>query len=554
MLPDTSGTAAAPGAPPLSTPQRNAAASAPAPGASPLSTPRSNTAAQAPWAPPPPAPQRNTAAVAKTAPAAAPATPSPEADDPLLRARESFWTYCTLINPAFYREDRPHLRRLCDTLQAFIEGTLPAPDGTPCTRLCISLPPRHGKSYTMCLFNQWRFGREPSERIINVSYNELLSARFSKAVRDGISAKRVERPQAGGGPMAFSDVFPGVRIRPGDGAAQLWSLQNQYFSFLGTGFGGTVTGVGCTLLIIDDPIKNHLEAYNPQRLDEQWEYYVNTLLSRVEEGGRVILVMTRWALGDLAGRAMAAEPGKWVCVRQSACLDERAGRMLCPSLLSFESWRQKRELMARDIFEANFQNEPIDRQGRLYEGFCTYDVLPPGGTRVSYTDTADTGADFLCCILAQVVEGRAYVLDVIYTDEPMEKTEKWVAEAHFTHQIDDAVVESNNGGRGFARNVEKILWQVYHTRRTRVLCRQQRQNKESRILTQAPFVQRSVLFPTDWHTRWPRYYAAMSGYMRKGRNPHDDAPDATTGLAEYVQYGAQIRRAFYSGKGARGAC
>lgn len=523
------------------------------PGASPLSMPRSNTAAPAPGASPPPAPRRSTAAAAKAAPAAAPATPSPEADAALQRARESFWTYCTLINPAFYREDRPHLRRLCDTLQAFSEGALPAPDGTPCTRLCISLPPRHGKSYTMCLFNQWRFGREPSERIINVSYNELLSARFSKAVRDGISAKRVEGPK-GGGPMAFSDVFPGVRIRPGDGAAQLWSLQNQYFSFLGTGFGGTVTGVGCTLLIIDDPIKNHLEAYNPQRLDEQWEYYVNTLLSRVEEGGRVILVMTRWALGDLAGRAMAAEPGKWVCVRQSACLDERTGRMLCPSLLSFESWRQKRELMARDIFEANFQNEPIDRQGRLYEGFCTYDDLPPGGTRVSYTDTADTGADFLCCILAQVVEGRAYVLDVIYTDEPMEKTEKWVAEAHFTHQIDDAVVESNNGGRGFARNVERILWQVYHTRHTRVLCRQQRQNKESRILTQAPFVQRNVLFPTDWHTRWPRYHAAMSGYLRKGHNPHDDAPDATTGLAEYVQYGAQIRRAFYSGKGARGAC
>lgn len=495
--------------------------------------------------------------------------------DLITRARESFWTYCRLINPRFYREDRPHLRRLCDTLQAFGEGSLPAPDGTPCTRLCISLPPRHGKSYTMCLFNQWRFGRNPGERIINVSYNELLSARFSKAVRDGIGAKRVggrERPPGGpngeapetkvngtgGGSerlqYGFSDIFPDVRIRPGDGAAQLWSLQNQYFSFLGTGFGGTVTGVGCSLLIIDDPIKNHLEAYNPQRLDEQWEYYVNTLLSRVEEGGRVILVMTRWALGDLAGRAMAAEPGKWVCIRQSACLDESTGRMLCPSLLSFESWRQKRELMARDIFEANYQNEPIDRQGRLYEGFRTYEELPPGGVRISYTDTADTGADFLCSILAQVWEGRAYVLDVIYTDEPMEKTEQWVAEAHYIHRIDDAVVESNNGGRGFARNVENRLWQMYHTRRTRVLCRQQRQNKESRILTQAPFVQTSVLYPRDWSARWPRYYAAMSGYLRKGHNAHDDAPDATTGLAEYVQYGAQIRRAFYSGKGARGAC
>ena len=83
------------------------------------------------------------------------------------QARDSFWDYCRQMNPAFFREDRPHLRELAETLQALEEGTLKAPDGSVCRRLAISEPPRHGKSYTMTLFNQWCFGRNPQDRIIN---------------------------------------------------------------------------------------------------------------------------------------------------------------------------------------------------------------------------------------------------------------------------------------------------------------------------------------------------------------------------------------------------
>ena len=107
-------------------------------------------------------------------------------------ARRSFWAYCKLMNPGFFREDRPHLRELAETLQALEEGTLYAPDGSVCRRLAISEPPRHGKSYTMTLFNQWCFGRNAEDRIINVSYNETLSSRFSKGVRDGIDATKVD--------------------------------------------------------------------------------------------------------------------------------------------------------------------------------------------------------------------------------------------------------------------------------------------------------------------------------------------------------------------------
>lgn len=91
------------------------------------------------------------------------------AEDPGIRAaRSSFWAYCRLINPGFFREDRPHLRELAETLQKLDAGEIKNPDGSVCRKLAISEPPRHGKSYTMTLFNQWCFGRNPQERVINV--------------------------------------------------------------------------------------------------------------------------------------------------------------------------------------------------------------------------------------------------------------------------------------------------------------------------------------------------------------------------------------------------
>lgn len=121
----------------------------------------------------------------------------------------------------------------------------------------------------------------------------------------------------------------------------------------------------------------------------------------------------------------------------------------------------------------------------------------------------------------------------------------------YSSHTQDAIIESNNGGRGFARNVKRILWDTFRSRRTRIIDRDQRSNKQSRILSQATFVMTNIFYPADWNERWPRYYAAMCSYMRKGRNAHDDAPDATTGLAEYMQGGSAQRSHYYSGKGAR---
>lgn len=122
-----------------------------------------------------------------------------------------------------------------------------------------------------------------------------------------------------------------------------------------------------------------------------------------------------------------------------------------------------------------------------------------------------------------------------YTDEPMEATEPLVAAQLHDYHVDIAKIESNNGGRGFARSVERILWEQYADRTVAIEWFHQSENKQARILSGASYVMRNLYYPENWDRRWPEYYRDMNTYQRSGKNAHDDAPDATTGIAEMLQ-------------------
>ena len=144
-----------------------------------------------------------------------------------------------LLNPEGIVDGRI-LADLCDTLQGIFEGRLINPKtGEAYRNLMINLPPRHGKSYTLTLFVQWCMGRRNETRVISVSYNDILAGRFARNVRDGIDADKLDSKVP-----IFHDVFPSTRVKQGDAAAQLWSLEGQFFNYLATGFGGTITGIG----------------------------------------------------------------------------------------------------------------------------------------------------------------------------------------------------------------------------------------------------------------------------------------------------------------------
>ena len=120
----------------------------------------------------------------------------------LALARMRFYRFCQLLDPKFYQPHRDYLRSVCDTMQDFIEG--------PKTVLIINMPPRHGKSFTMSHFVEWLLGRDQTKKVVMGSYNETLSTRFSKTVRNAISEIKADASRT-----VYSDIFPGVRIKDG---------------------------------------------------------------------------------------------------------------------------------------------------------------------------------------------------------------------------------------------------------------------------------------------------------------------------------------------------
>ena len=449
-------------------------------------------------------------------------------------ARRNFFDYCHLKAPDFYRPERVYLVEFCRELQAFIK----ADDDV----LIINAPPRHGKSRTIGCFVEWVLGGDHRYKIMTGSYNEKLSTTFSKGVRDTIMEVKADRYRP-----VYADVFPNTRVKQGDAAMNLWSLEDGYNNYLATSPGGTATGFGADLMIIDDLIKSKYEANNANTKQDHWDWFTGTMYSRLEENGKIIIVMTRWATDDLAGRMVehAAEYG-WTIRHLKYRAVQEDGSMLCPDILSRKSYEVKRRAMGAEVADANYQQEPIDIKGRLYTHFKTYTDVPrddaghPLFVAVkSYTDTADTGSDNLTHIVYGVTPAKdAYVLDVIHTKEPMEITEPAVAKSIHEHGVTWADIESNNGGRGFARNVKQILINRYGNSRASVLWFHQSRNKIARILSNATNVMEHVLFPADWMYRWPEYYEDMTRYQKEGRNAHDDAQDATTGVIEKMQGGA----------------
>lgn len=438
-------------------------------------------------------------------------------------ARREFWEYCKLMAPDFYKENRVYLKTMANTMQEFYENEE--------EYFIINLAPRHGKSRTAKLFVQWVLGKYPKDKVITGSYNETLSTVFSKGVRNKI------QEVAGDGKLVYSDVFPDTRVKRGDGAANLWGLEgNDTNSYLATSPTGTATGFGADLILIDDVIKNEYEARNENIKEQHYKWFTDTMLSRREGKRKVIIVMTRWASDDLAGRVIESlerqhKPYKLISLK---AWDGK--KMLCDDILNYEQYQDiLNGDTGRDIIEANYNQQPIDMEGRLYSTLQVYKEVPTDFESVdSYTDTADTGSDYLCSIIYGVKDCKAYVLNVIYTQDGMEVTENLVAKALTDYNVNRAYIESNNGGRGFARNVKRIGQEQYQNTITRIMPFTQSKNKQSRILTGSTGVMNNILFPSDWMYRWKEYHRDMTKYQRVGANAHDDAPDATTGVYEYL--------------------
>lgn len=439
-------------------------------------------------------------------------------------SRREFWEYCKFTSPDFYTEDRAFLKDLAERLQWFIEEAEEQ-------LMVVNMPPRHGKSRTATKFVQWLFGKFGSHiKVMTGSYNETLSGTFAKQVRDTIA----EKPTSG--VIVYNDIFPDTKIKYGEAAAQKWALEGSgQANYLATSPTGTATGFGCNIMIIDDLIKTAEEAYNANRLQQLISWFTDTMLSRTENSFKIIIIMTRWSSDDLAGFVLE-NYDHVIHISYKAVQED--GSMLCSEVLSKADYDLKTKNMNKDIVLANYQQEPVDIKGRLYSKFKTYTEIPKDENGnalfkyiLNYTDTADEGRDFLCSICYGMYEESYYLLDVLYTKDAMEITEPETAKMLTRNNVGCAIIESNNGGRGFARNVERECKSLGN-RHTNIKWFHQSKNKIARILSNSTSVMNNVYFPVNWEDKWPEFARDIKRYQKEGKNEHDDGPDALTGVYE----------------------
>lgn len=437
-------------------------------------------------------------------------------------ARRDFYSYCRVLRPKVYQRDRFFLQDLCNKMQEFYYNDDEF--------MLINMPPRHGKSCTTERFVEWILGKNSLLRIISASYSHDLSKEFSTKVKNTIATERLDDN------IVYNDIFPDTKIKYGAAEAMKWKTEaSPQVNYLATSPGGSATGFGCEFMIIDDLIKNKYVANNERELEANWEWFTGTMLSRREGKKKVLVVMTRWNSKDLAGRLkefLEEEGIKHTHINYK--VEQENGDILCESIFGRKDVEKYKKL-DYNTFQANYNQEPIDAKGCLYTNLLTYTELPEVITTIdNYTDTADKGKDYLCSINYAVDKnGYAYILDVLYTQESMETTEIKTAEMFIRDKVNFAHIESNNGGRGFARNVDRIMQERGH-RHTKVKPFHQSKNKESRILTGSTGVMQNIYFPHDWKQRYPQFYKDVTGFQRAGDNLHDDCVDALTGVYEKI--------------------
>lgn len=457
----------------------------------------------------------------------------------IIEARKSFWSFCQLLSPDFYTESRPHLKDFCTVLQSFVEEKLLKSNGEPFKNLIIEKPPRHGKTRTLIHLSAWLLGRDNSFKIISTSYNDDEAQSFSKYTRNLIAEERNTPLQ-----IIYKDIFSKARIKHGDASAHEWALDGQFFNYKGAGVGGTITGKGGNLILVDDPVKNAEEAFNENHLNKLWTWFTGTLLSRQEHGAFKIVCHTPWSKKDIGGRLQTEQADDWYVYSRPAKNDN--GEMLCSDILDATEYEKLSRTMEPIIFSANYEMKRIDVKGLLYgDNFKTYAALPQDEEgknlavdRRSWCDTADTGGDYFCQIFGSVYKGYCYVIDVIHSQDDVKITEPLSAAKLLEHQTQYAKYESNSGGHAIATHIEKILTDDLKWYGTLFQHFTQTENKEARLLANSALVLDRIIMPVDWAVRWPSFYSAATKYMKKGKNVNDDVPDVLTMIVEDVAGGA----------------
>lgn len=434
----------------------------------------------------------------------------------------------------FWLPRRDKLMRVCQGLQ-WLE------DDPQAQSLSVSLPPRTGKS-TICGFGMsWHMARHPLDSNLMVGYSDKLTKHFYKQGLDFATSPDYR----------YADIFPESPVVWQSAEDEAFSLQKHksYPSLTCRSIEGTLTGateVGeCGWLYSDDLIADLEEAQSPNRLQNKWDAYMNQAYDRRKTGAKQLMVGTRWDVDDPIGRMYALHAGdpNYRTINVPA-LDPTTGESNFDYLYNVGFTTQYYLDMKASIDEitygAKYDQKPRYREGRLYDPgeleYFTEEPTTPPDQVVAVVDTKDKGVDYCVMPVAKQWNGKWYITDVICDNGKPELIIERLALMISKHNVQVARFESNAAGGATADKVQKRVNDMGGL--CAVTKKYTTSNKETKILQGSGWVKKNCVFRDSSTYRFGSDYSVfmeqLLQYSLDSKNPHDDAPDAMSMLAELL--------------------
>lgn len=264
-------------------------------------------------------------------------------------------------------------------------------------RLIINVPPRHGKSrMTTVELPTWMLGQNPTKKIVLTSYSGNLASKHSKESRARIQSS------------LYRTMFPDTAINPRDAGADEWATTKGGL-YKATGIGGSLTGHGAELLIVDDPFKDFEEAHSPTMRENVWQWFLSTAYTRLSPKGAIVIIMTRWHQDDLVGRLLdtkrqqelrdaGVEDEAWdvlnlpALAHDSDPLGRAPGEALFPEMFPASRLSAIRITLGSYLWAALYDGNPIPKGGNYLNGehflIRNRDEIPKGMRWMRFWDLA----------------------------------------------------------------------------------------------------------------------------------------------------------------------
>ena len=433
----------------------------------------------------------------------------------------------------FYMPRRSVLKQVVDSLQDLADDKLDL--------LAISLPPGSGKTTLAIFYLTWLAGKIPDKPMLTGSHsNAFVRGVYDECLRI-FDAK---------GEYLWHDVFPFVNVSGTNAKdcridlGQRKRFETLEFTSIGTGNAGLYRAA--TLLYCDDLVSGVEVALSKDRLDKLWETYTTDLRQRkIGESCKELHIATRWSVHDVIGRLereYESDPrAKFIVVPAMNENDESNFDYAYGVGFSTKFYKEQRDIMDPVNWKALYMNRPIEREGLLYDAdeLRRYFELPERepDAIVAVCDTKDRGSDYAVLPVAYVYGQDYYIADCVCDNGLPDVVDARLTEILLRNNVHQCRFESNSAGGRIAQRIQEEI--KSKNGKTHITTKYTTANKETKIIVNSAFVKEHFIFKDESmykrNTDYGRFMDMLCSYTVAGKNKHDDVPDATAMLAEYVQ-------------------